>query len=121
VADGFGRTVEDGVLDFFELRPLSMMAVAKDADFFRANLLITSPLVASEFACPTWASAIPPFPVDVDADTDADAKSDPLGLSRAFFVAALPRISPTSSAAGFFLDLSSSEDRLEDMIVSSVP
>jgi hypothetical protein len=37
------------------------------------------------------------------------------------FLAALPRISSAISAADFLVDLSSSEDRLEDMMVSSVP
>lgn len=37
------------------------------------------------------------------------------------FVAVRPRTSSASSAADFFLDLSSSEERLDDMMVSSVP
>jgi hypothetical protein len=63
-------------------------------------------------------SALPLFPVEADAEADAGA--DALGLSHAF-LAARPRTSPTSSAADFFLDLSSSDERLDDMIVSSVP
>lgn len=37
------------------------------------------------------------------------------------FLAARPRTSSAMSAADFFLDLSSSEERLEDMMVSRVP
>lgn len=106
-----------------EARPpvlLSMMAVAKEADFLRANLL----LLSAEAAC--WASAallLLPFPAEADAEVDADAEADvdAVGLlvSHAF-LAARPLTSPTSSAADFFLVFSSSEDRLEDMMVSRV-
>jgi len=82
-----------------------MMAVANDADFFRAN----GPW---KFRCRDWFSAqCSGFVVDPDFDPD------PVEL----FLAALPRTSSAISAAGFFLVLSSSEDRLEDMMVSKVP
>jgi hypothetical protein len=121
-AAGFKREEEE-VLVFAEEQPLSMMAVANEAGFFPANLL-----PSAVGGCPAWASTLPPFPVDADADADADAVPDPepdpdsLGLFVAHaFLAALPRTSPTSSAADFFFVLSSSEDRLEDMMVSRVP
>lgn len=107
---------------------VSMMAVAKEADFLRASLLLLVMVVTSAVVevrvgfccccggCPGGISVLLPlFPVETAAD-DADA----LGVSHVF-LAALPRTSPTSSAADFFLDLSSSDDRLEDMIVSRVP
>lgn len=106
-----------------EVRPLlSIMAVANEADFFRASLLLSA--WERCCCCSAWVSAsapLPPFPVDADADADAEAEAEPdaVGLSHVFF-AALPRTSPTSSAADFFLVFSSSDDRLDDMIVSRV-
>jgi hypothetical protein len=73
-----------------------------------------------------WAFALL-LPVEVvaglllPADADAEPEAEALGLLSHAFRAALPRTSPASSAADFFLDLSSSDERLEDMIVSSVP
>ena len=95
---------------------LSMMAVAKEADFLRASLFGSGVVlvVDSGFAVEEGCA----FPVDADADADADAED--VELSHALR-AARPRTSPTRSAADFFLDLSSSDDRLEDMMVSSVP
>ena len=91
----------------------SMMAVAKEADFLRASLAGSARVVVVVgFGCGSVEEeGSAPFPVDVDAEAE---------LSHAFF-AARPRTSPTSSEADFFLDLSSSEDRLEDMMVSRVP
>jgi hypothetical protein len=73
-----------------------------------------------------WASALLLVVVVVaglllPADAEAEPEADALGLLSHAFRPALPRTSPASSAADFFLDLSSSEERLEDMIVSSVP
>jgi hypothetical protein len=96
----------------------SIMAVAKEADFFRASLAASGSVVlglGDGCCCCSVEEGSAPVPVDADADAEADAE-----LPHAFF-AARPRTSPTSSAADFFLDLSSSEDRLEDMIVSRVP
>jgi hypothetical protein len=113
---------EDEVLDLVfpdELRPLlSMMAVAKDADFFRASLLASVVDLLEAACCPAGES-----PVDAPAEADAEAEPDPdaLGLLSHVFRAALPRTSSASSAADFFFDLSSSDDRLDDMIVSRVP
>lgn len=92
---------------------LSMMAVAKEADFLRASLF-GSGAVGTGFVEEEGSG----FPVDAEADADADAED--VELSHALR-AARPRTSPTRSAADFFLDLSSSDDRLEDMMVSSVP
>jgi hypothetical protein len=113
---------EDEVLDLVfpdELRPLlSMMAVAKDADFFRASLLASAVDLLEAACCPAGES-----PVDAPAEADAEGEPDPdaLGLFSHVFRAALPRTSSASSAADFFFDLSSSDDRLDDMIVSRVP
>lgn len=93
----------------------SMMAVAKEADFLRASLagsaMVVVLVVVGSGCGSVEEDGSAPFPVDVDAEAK---------LSHAFF-AARPRTSPTSSEADFFLDLSSSEDRLEDMMVSRVP
>lgn len=91
----------------------SIMAVAKEADFLRASLAGSGWMVVVGLGCCCCSveEGSAPFPVDVDAEAE---------LSHAFF-AARPRTSPTSSEADFFLDLSSSEDRLEDMMVSRVP
>ena len=104
-----------------ELRPLSMMAVANEADFFRASLLL-SVWDCCSVSLPASASApLPPFAVDADADADADTDAeDAVRLSPHPFLAARPRTSPASSVADFFLVFSSSDDRLDDMMVSRV-
>jgi len=107
---------------------VSMMAVANEADFLRATLFLSllglSPVVSRivgfgsswEICCSEEVAALAKFPADDDPDVDA------LGLLLFHaFLAALPRTSPTNSAADFFLALSSSDERLDDMIVSRVP
>lgn len=112
------RRAEAGVWweDGEEERPLSMMAVANEADFFRTNLLLLAVVV--DACCCESASVLPPFPVEADAVADPDP--DAVAWYPAFR-AALPLTSLASSAADFFLDLSSSEDRLDDIMVSKVP
>jgi hypothetical protein len=119
---------------FPEERPLllllvSIIAVAKEDDFLRASLAFAFALAsravlslglgvgASALLLPAVLLLLLLFPADADAEPEADV----LGLLSHALRAARPRTSPASSAADFFLVLSSSEDLLEDMIVSSVP
>lgn len=94
---------EDAVSALPTLRPLSMTAVANDEDFFRKRL----PLDRGSEELLSWG-------------VSCDIVAGPVELSPVFFPA-LPRSSLAISAAGFFFDWSSSEERLEDMMVSSVP
>lgn len=93
-----------------------MMAVAKEAGFSRGGLLLLLLLLlllgggcsVSGFAL----ALLPPllFPVDAEAESG----------SLHVFRAARARISAASSAADFLVGLSSSDERLDDMMVSRV-
>jgi len=90
-----------------------MTAVANEADFFLASFWA--------FAS-SWAStdAVPPSPWLLEWPLEVDPEPDPVEASH-LLSEARPRTSSAISAADFFLVFSSSEDRLDDMIVSRVP
>ncbi|KAK2067552.1 hypothetical protein P8C59_001286 [Phyllachora maydis] len=91
--------------------PASMKAAEKTVDFFLAGVGF-QPECTSVLAC-VVVSWLPEAPFSVEPDPEA------AGIPE--FLLDLPLISSPISAADFFWDFSSSDDRLDDIMVSKVP